>query len=227
MVYCSKCGKKNQDVAKFCIKCGNPLNLKGGKTGFEQKVEEFAEEMGRLGEKAGKKIEQATEKIGKKAEVRIDKATERFENRYKRTFGFFGPLVSGFLGLIILRFIVEILSLGANDEPVLGYVSSFLYTYLLWFFGLFLLSSYNSYFYRNYKKTHRWFSPVFTAIGSTAFFWLASKLFVILDNNLDVPTLATVASYIDMYLVAIFVFVLLLGYFIILFMFFMEQYSRS
>jgi len=212
MVYCSKCGKKNEDDAKFCTKCGNSLKIKEGKTGFEQKVEEFAEGMGRL---------------GKKVESGVEKATKGVESRYNRTFGVFGPLISAFLGLIILRFIIEVLALGADDEPVLGYISGFLYTYLLWFFGLLVLSSYNSYFYRKYKKSYRWTSPVFTAIGFTVFFWLAMKLFVILDNNLDVPTLATIASYINMYLVAIFVFVLLLGYFITLFMFFIEKYPRS
>jgi len=211
MVYCSKCGKKNKDDAKFCNKCGNSLEIKKGKTVFEQKVEDFAEGMGRL---------------GKKAENGIEKATKGVESRYNKTFGVFGPLVSAFFGLIILRFIIEFLVLSADEEPVLGYIGGFFYDYLLWFFGLFLLSSYNSYFYRKYKKSYRWVSPVFTALGFTVFFWLAQKLFVILDNKLDVPTLATVASYIDTYLVAIFVFVLLLGYFIVLFMLFLEKYKK-
>ncbi|GAF87772.1 unnamed protein product, partial [marine sediment metagenome] len=37
MVYCAKCGEKNEDVAKFCNKCGTSLT--GTKKDFEKNME--------------------------------------------------------------------------------------------------------------------------------------------------------------------------------------------
>ena len=39
MVYCSKCGKKNDDDAEFCKKCGKPLKKqksRGQETGYKR-----------------------------------------------------------------------------------------------------------------------------------------------------------------------------------------------
>ena len=62
--YCPKCNKKNEDDAKYCSKCGtNQNSIKNSynatqvkNTSFEKQVEDFAEEIGQLGKKAGKTI---------------------------------------------------------------------------------------------------------------------------------------------------------------------------
>ena len=60
MVYCSKCGTKNEDSAKYCIKCGQNLNATTEKS-LEQRIEEGAEEFGKRaeawGENFGKDVE--------------------------------------------------------------------------------------------------------------------------------------------------------------------------
>ena len=50
MVYCTKCGEKNSDSAKYCVKCG--ANLAGlqetsWEKRFENTVETFADQVGR------------------------------------------------------------------------------------------------------------------------------------------------------------------------------------
>lgn len=61
MVFCPKCGTKNEDSSKFCIKCGQNLSENTGKS-LEKRIEEGAEEFGRRaeawGESFGKSAEQ-------------------------------------------------------------------------------------------------------------------------------------------------------------------------
>lgn len=60
MVYCAKCGKKNEVGARYCVKCGADLKLSREK-GFERRAEEWGEEFGRRaeewGEQFGKRVE--------------------------------------------------------------------------------------------------------------------------------------------------------------------------
>jgi len=79
MVYCQKCGKKNKDDAKFCIKCGNPLYITTKQSSsFEKQIDDFADEVEQLGKKAGKTIEKGVKSfseevkyLGKKVEKTI------------------------------------------------------------------------------------------------------------------------------------------------------------
>jgi uncharacterized membrane protein YvbJ len=61
MVFCSKCGTKNEDSAKYCVKCGANIKLSMEKS-IEKRIEEGAEEFGRRaeawGENFGKRSEQ-------------------------------------------------------------------------------------------------------------------------------------------------------------------------
>jgi F0F1-type ATP synthase assembly protein I len=60
MVYCTKCGTKNEDGAKYCVKCGANLEVSREK-GLERRVEEWGEEFGRRAEEWG-------EQFGRRAE---------------------------------------------------------------------------------------------------------------------------------------------------------------
>ena len=53
MVFCSYCGTKNEDAAKFCIKCGSTLQVSMEKS-LEKRIEEGAEEFGKRAEVWGK-----------------------------------------------------------------------------------------------------------------------------------------------------------------------------
>jgi len=54
MVYCNECGKKNDDDAQYCTKCGNYI-AEG--SAFEKNIEKAAEEFGRKAEQFGKRME--------------------------------------------------------------------------------------------------------------------------------------------------------------------------
>ena len=60
MVYCTKCGTKNEEDAKHCSKCGADLEVSREKR-FEKRAEEWGEEIGRRAEEWG-------EQFGKRAE---------------------------------------------------------------------------------------------------------------------------------------------------------------
>lgn len=56
MVYCTKCGTKNSDDAKYCIECG--ADLEGFREiSLERRAEEWGEEFGRRMEEWGKEFE--------------------------------------------------------------------------------------------------------------------------------------------------------------------------
>ena len=60
MVYCTKCGTKNDEDAVHCTKCGANLEVSREKR-FERRVEEWGEGFGRRAEEWG-------EQFGKRAE---------------------------------------------------------------------------------------------------------------------------------------------------------------
>ena len=62
MVYCHKCGKKNDDDATYCTKCGNLL-AKSSK--WEEDIERAAEELGRRAEEFGKWMEKKAKEFAK------------------------------------------------------------------------------------------------------------------------------------------------------------------
>jgi uncharacterized membrane protein YvbJ len=61
MVYCTKCGTKNEEDAKYCVKCGATLKMAREQM-VEERAKEFGEELGRRaeawGEEFGKQMEQ-------------------------------------------------------------------------------------------------------------------------------------------------------------------------
>jgi len=222
MVYCSKCGKANDDYAIFCSKCGNSLTDKSiKKPSFEKQVEDVAESVGRVGKKAGKKIEQAAKRFGEETQdigKRIEKATERagnrLENWYDRTFGIFGPLVSSFICLIIIRLVIEGLKIGAEDTPVLSEISAILLDYLLLIFIVLLISSYSSYFYKKYK-TFRWISPIIIAVVIVVISLIVVNIISAIGTSINDPDLEKAErEWREKYMLMIFVIVLLIGYLI-------------
>ena len=70
MVYCTKCGTKNAEVAEYCVKCGAKLEL--AQESIDKRVEKWGEEIGKRaeewGEEMGKRAEKWGEDFGKRAE---------------------------------------------------------------------------------------------------------------------------------------------------------------
>lgn len=208
MVYCSKCGKKNDDDAEFCSKCGVKLDILEEKETFENHVKKTTSKIEEKATKFGKDMEKA----GKRLETRIEHSFEGFNKWYDKKFNIIGPLVWSFLGLIILRFIIWLFEVSRDEYILLGDFSDFLFSYILLFFALMVLNSYNSYFNRRYKKQYRWILPAASTISFTVTIWLISKILVIIYKNLDIPVLTTIANFIDTYIILIFVAVLLTSY---------------
>ena len=58
MVYCTKCGAQNEDNADHCIKCGASLKVSHSeKRSGEEQLERGAENLGRMGERWGRQME--------------------------------------------------------------------------------------------------------------------------------------------------------------------------
>lgn len=65
MSYCNKCGKKNDDNAQYCIKCGNYIIKTSS---IEEDIDKWAEEFGKKAEQFGKHIEKKAKEFVKKME---------------------------------------------------------------------------------------------------------------------------------------------------------------
>ena len=141
MAYCTNCGTNNEDYAKYCKKCGKSLtSIMRKDTSFEKHNEDSIDNVEKKDNGTGEKLEKTIEKFSKEAQdlgKRLEEAGKRFEKSTDRTskyldnwwngsFGIFGPLVSSFIVLIILRIIVEFLRIGAEDVAVLGELSDLL-----------------------------------------------------------------------------------------------------
>ena len=60
MVFCSKCGTKNEDAVEYCVKCGAKLKVSTEKS-VEKRIEEGAEEFGKRAEAWGEDFRKRTE----------------------------------------------------------------------------------------------------------------------------------------------------------------------
>ena len=56
MVYCVRCGVKNLDEAKFCVKCGENLNNSQEKK-WDEQIDAWGEDVGKRAETWGKQME--------------------------------------------------------------------------------------------------------------------------------------------------------------------------
>ncbi len=198
-------------------------------TGFDKRVEDFADEVGQLGKNVGKRVEQHAknfttemENLGKHAE----NTGKGFERWYDRTFGFFGPLFWSILGLVILGLIIVAMRKMSDVSPVFGAVSIFLTQYLPLFFALMIFFAYTSYVTRKYPRQIRWITPMFTALGFVLVLWIVVEVFLILNDYVGIPYLPTVASWIRASFILVFLLVLIFGYLILLLIFFTKQIVR-
>ena len=65
MVFCSKCGTKNEDAAEYCVKCGTKLNMPREKD-WVKRIDEGGEKIGEWGEEFGKRVEEWAEDFPKR-----------------------------------------------------------------------------------------------------------------------------------------------------------------
>ena len=221
MVNCPNCGTTNTDDSLFCTHCGTPLKPAAAKQPFEKEVKQFAQDMEQTAKKVGETMSQTARQIRQDVrrqhrEWRYEEYSRRFRmNWYDRTFGIFGPLLNSFVGLIVLRLVVEALHALSPTTPDLEVVSHVLLAYLLPLFGVMLLSNYTGYFSKKYP-TFRVFSPLFYAVAAVAFFWILTLIFVDIGTQLHIAELSTAAASIEDNLSSIFVAVLIICFIVVL-----------
>jgi hypothetical protein len=208
MVYCSKCGNKNDDDAVFCSKCGSALNNENIERTFDKRIKKTVNKIEEKAENLGKSMDQA----GKRFEKRIENTFEDFQKWFDNKFKLVGPLIWSFLGLILLRIFIWLFDISRDEINLLGEISDFLFKYILIFFGLMLLNTYNSYFNRIYKKQYSWIFPAVSTISFTVTIWIISEFLIILNKNLNIPVLTNIANFINNYIIFIFVLALLVSY---------------
>jgi len=208
MGYCIKCGAKLSDKAEFCTKCGTQIKSSDDpkkeikdKKSIEEKIEETAEEIGKK-----------TEKIGKEIEKKVDHLGDHINQWYDNTFKITGPLIGAFIALIILRIIIYIIQASGDDIFIATALGEGLYEYLLIIFISMLLTGYNTYFYRKYKHQYQWIYPLISSIGFIIGIWIAAQIMLIINQSNDTPILETIGTFINTYLIGIFILALIIGY---------------
>jgi len=221
MVRCPKCGTLNDDDALFCTKCGASLKSDAASP-LEQHAKSFAQDMEQRGKNLGdsvthvaKRIQANSQDIGKRVEQRIDHAGKSMENWYHRTFGIFGPLLESFIFLIVFRIIIMVMDLPNQQTPEIHTIAAILLVYILPFFALSLLSNYTNYFSKKYFQ-FKIFSPLLYAIFFVLFCWIISRILYDASAHFTIPDLQTAALSLENSLPTIFIFVLLLGYVILI-----------
>jgi hypothetical protein len=221
MVSCPKCGTKNDDDAMFCTHCGSPLRSDVGTT-IERHAKQFAQDMEQMGKRIGdqmarsaKEIHESTQTGTRRFQQRVDHVSHRAGNWYDSTFGIIGPLVSSFIFLIVFRLVLVVLEIPSTEAPEMNTVASILVVYILPLFAISLLSNYTQYFARKYYQ-FRIFSPILNAISVTLLFWVLSKILYDAGDQFSVADLQSGATSLETSLPGIFIFVLLLGYVILM-----------
>ena len=220
-IYCPKCGKKIADDAAFCTSCGVSLHTDVEST-IEQHAKQFAQTMEQAGKKVGdkvsqtaKKLHKTTEKEARQFEQRIDQMSHHAQSWYERSFGAFGPLLESFVFLVIFRLILMVMELSDEANPDVRTVAAILLVYLLPLFALSLLSNYTQYLSkRNFPV--KVFSPLLYAIFFVLLCWIISRILYDAGTHFTLPDLQTAALSLENSLPTIFIFVLLLGYVILM-----------
>jgi len=176
-----------------------PARKAKGKSGLDRQMDHFGEEVGALGERFGKGMEQ--------------KGRE-WDSWYCRTFGPVGPVVSAVFGLFILSLAVWLLSV--VNLPIgsgfLDNVGNFLFDNLGLFFVIFLFFSYTSYLSRVFPKGYRPLSPIVTALGVVVALWVAAQAVIIANVSLGIAVLTGMTSLVLINIAWIFGLLLVLGY---------------
>lgn len=166
---------------------------------FERGIEDFSEEVERLGERFGERVEKEGKHAG---------------HFMRDTFGVVGPLLSSVVGLVALALLVWVLAL--VNLPVgsglLSNVHYFLLAHIAWFFLIFLFFSYASYLSRRMGEPYRLVSPIISATGITVALWIAASTIRIANLSLGVETLSSLSTFLEGSLWLFFYLFALLGY---------------
>ena len=208
MAYCIKCGAQLPEKAEYCTKCGTSIKssdekkkeIKDKKSIIDQ-IEETAEIIGKKGEQIGRKIEKKTDDFG-----------HHINQYYDKTFKIAGPLIGAFIALIIIRIIIYAIQASGEEIFIATALSKGLLDYLLIIFASMLFTGYNTYFNRKYNRQYHWIYPIFSTMGFIIGIWIAAQIMLIISQSNDTPIIEAIGTFINTYLIGIFILALIIGY---------------
>jgi phage shock protein C len=162
-------------------------------------VDHFAEEVGDLGERIGKRFEEKG---------------ESWDSWFHRTFGVVGPLISSVFALVIFALIIWVIGIvNFSGSSFLLTVRSFLMTNIGLFFLAFLFFSYASYLSKINRRAYTPFSPLVIAVGIGVLVWIMGHIFSMVGDYTGVFLLSRAGIFLTGNgLFQIFFIVMLIGY---------------
>ncbi len=173
---------------------------------IEQKSKEFAEEM---------------EGIGKRFSVQLEREAKKWEKEesewWFRTFGFMGPIIGSVFGLVFILFgvwILNFINLPLKNSFITA-ISSFIFTNIHWFFAIFIFFGYSTYLSKKLPKTYWIISPFIQIVGAIFIIWISIWFLNIINVYANNNVIAHISNFLYLNLWEIFLFLLILGYFII------------
>lgn len=167
-----------------------------------------------LGE-AGRKMGEAFGRMGRTWGEEAGKAGKGLGSWWYGSLGIAAPFVLGLIGVVALlvgMVIIGAIATFSEHEDLWNDLISFVWQYFWVFVGLIFLNAFSNYFHRMYRRSWRWISPVATAVGSVASFWMLAQVLEIMDRDLGHPTLGNLSDLIELLLPAIFFLVIVFGY---------------
>lgn len=206
------------------------------KSGFEKRVEDFAEEVEEF-------IEEFVYRVGAMAEetwAEIEYHTGRHAVQHPRSpkprrqqrptkavmplgtpsgpFGLIEPFISSMIGIIIFSLVIWMMGFLGDQigSLLLTDIQIFLRDKMGLFFIMFIFSSYNTYFSRKYHAAYAPLSPIATAVGVTFGLWVVANTIKIANHYIGMGAFSTIAVLVEGNLYPIFGMVLLVGYFALL-----------
>lgn len=217
MVVCPKCNTWNPDSSVSCMSCGSGLAAGKGTEGArpETSSQSFEQTMDDL----GKRIESGMKKLGETVEREARQEKNRLVRAWDETFGLLAPVMSGAIGCVVLLLaflVIESFAESGEHRRFWEQLGEFLWDYVLLFIALIFMSSFQNYFNRRYRRTFRWMSPVLTAIGFAAWFWIFAQILFMAGREFQDELVRDLAQFFESMVPVVFVLALLLGYIILL-----------
>jgi phage shock protein C len=180
------------------------------KSGLEKQLDDFGEELGKI----GKKLER---KAGRK------------KNWFRDTFGVIGPLLSALFGFVILLiciWIINVVNFPIGNE-LLGEIADFLSANISILLLVFIFHSYKEYSSRKWPYQFKVVSPLANSLGFVIFLWIFFSVFRIINGWLQIGWIQPISSWVLSYLYEIFFFVAILGYFVLIVLYISRDVMRG
>ena len=188
---------------------------------FDDKMEDFGNEMERLGKKFGKEMEKAGKEFGK----RMDE--EDWEQHFKAKMvceckpagaGLAGPLAGAVIGLVFLVILIEVLNFIVFKTGIFFFagLSAFLHGNIGFLFIAGVFFGYAGHLERRWPRAFKPFSPAVKAAGLAFAVWILANIVQIINEPIQNMELALITRFAMENLLLGFVLFAAIGYIVLL-----------